>query len=308
MAMSEQVMVREVGLRDGLQRITAPFPTAAKLEWLRAEAAAGVKAFEVCAFVPSKGVSPFADRDEVIAAARALPGIEVSATVLNYRGAEDALAAGIDALNFVISASATHNQRNVRRTAEQSMEEFKKVVALRDSRQEWRRTRLVGCIATAFGCTLEGEIDPGGVLGLARQFLDAGAGEISLADTVGFAAPTQVKALFSDLLAMGGSIAVSAHFHDTRGLGLANVFAALEAGVRSFDGALGGLGGCPFAPGASGNIVTEDLAFLLEACGYRTGIDIEKLVPLREILRQNIPDQELYGAFARAGRRRVLAN
>ncbi len=303
---SDYVCVREVGLRDGLQRVTTPFPTEAKLEWLRTEADAGVPAFEVCSFIPSKGTSPFADRAEVIAAARTVPALEVSATILNYRGAEDAFAADIDALNFVVSASATHNMRNVRRTPEQSIEEFRKVVELRSSRNEWRRIRLVGCIATSFGCTLEGSVDPRRVLGLAEQYMEAGADEIALADTVGFASPRQVKTLFTDLLAMKGNFQVSAHFHDTRGLGLANAFAALEAGVRRFDASLGGLGGCPFAPGASGNIVTEDLVFMLEACGCHTGVDVERLLPLRDLISGHLPDEVLHGAIARAGPCRLL--
>ena len=303
---SDYVCVREVGLRDGLQRITVPFPTEAKIEWLRIEAAAGISSIEVCSFASSKVMPQFADRAEVIAAARAIPALEVCATILNYRRAEEAFTADVDALNFVISASDTHNMQNVRRTPEQSMDEFKQVVALRSSRDQWRRIKLAGCIATAFGCTLEGSVDPRRVLSIAEQYIEAGADEVALADTVGFASPKHVKTLFTDLLALTGSLQVSAHIHDTRGLGLANVYAALEVGVRRFDGSLGGLGGCPFAPGASGNIVTEDLVFMLEGCGFETGVDVEKLLPLRDLISRHLPDEDLHGAFARAGPCRVL--
>jgi hydroxymethylglutaryl-CoA lyase len=204
-------------------------------------------------------------------------------------------------LGHVVSASEGHSQSNLRRSVDEAMQDFRAIAELRKSRPEWQETRLGACVATAFGCTIDGRVDPDQVIRLAEQYVEFGADELMLADTVGFGDPAAVKRLFSRLRQHVGDVPLSAHFHDTRGLGLANVVAALDAGVRRFDSSLAGLGGCPFAPGATGNIVTEDLVFMLESMGLSTGIDIERLVRVRGILNRELPDEPLHGAIAAAG-------
>jgi hydroxymethylglutaryl-CoA lyase len=200
----------------------------------------------------------------------------------------------------VLSASKSHNLSNVRRSTDESLLDFKRIVDLRDSHEEWRDVRLAGGISTAFGCTIEGAVSADVVLRLAEKYVDYGADELNVADTVGYANPGQVKELFTRLRSAVGDVPLSAHFHDTRGLGLANSYAAVEAGITTFDACLGGMGGCPFAPGASGNVVTEDLVFMLEAMGLRTGIDLDRLIAVREIIRDALPGEPLYGAIATA--------
>ena len=295
------VMVCEVGPRDGLQMISNVLPAAVKLEWIAAEAAAGIPEIEACSFVPSQVLPQFADADQVAAGALGIPGLRVAALVPNLKGAERALHAGVHKINYVLSASESHNQRNVRRSTAESLDDFGRIVALRNSRTDWRQSELCGGISTAFGCTIEGPISEDAVRALAERYVELGAESLSIADTVGYANPDQVKRMFGRLRQQLGRIQLAGHFHDTRGLGLANVYAALEAGVRSFDASLGGLGGCPWAPGATGNIVTEDLVFLLEGAGLKTGVDLDRLVAAREILRKALPDVALYGAVAKAG-------
>ena len=293
--------VCEVGPRDGLQSISEKMPTAAKLEWIAAEAAAGLPEIEVCSFVPSKILPQFEDAEQVAAAALRLHGLTVTALVPNLRGAERAFRAGVHKVNFVLSASESHNRENVRRSTAESLEDFRRIVELRNSSAEWRIIKLCGGVSTAFGCTIEGAIDEDTVVQLAEQYAEAGADKVSIADTVGYANPAQVKRMFTRLRDRLGTLDLIAHFHDTRGLGLANVYAALEAGVRSFDASLGGMGGCPWAPGATGNIVTEDLVFLLESAGLRTGIDLERLLAVRDVLHAALPAVPLHGAIAKAG-------
>lgn len=282
-------------------------PTEAKLEWIAAESSAGVPEIEVCSFVPPKLLPQFQDAEQVAAAALQHRGLMVTALVPNLRGAERAFQAGAHKVNYVLSASESHNRENVRRSTAESLEDFRRIVELRNSREEWRRIRLCGGVSTAFGCTIEGEIAEDTVVRLAEQYAEAGADKISIADTVGYANPAQVKRMFTRLGERLGEVELTAHFHDTRGLGLANVYAALEADVRSFDASLGGMGGCPWAPGATGNIVTEDLVFLLESVGLRTGIDISRLIAVRKIVRAALPDVPLHGALAKAGLPKGLA-
>jgi len=294
------VTVREVGLRDGLQMIQSFFPTEAKIAWIEAEAAAGVGHIEVCSFVPAKNIPQFADADQVVAAANRVPGLQPSALVPNLKGAERAIAAGVPEIHFVLSASEEHNLRNVRRTTQESLDEYRRVAEL--VRSVPNPPKLGAGIATALGCTISGTVDPRRVIAVAEELIQIGTADLSLADTVGYAHPAQVKALFLDVArAIGGAVPLAAHFHDTRGLGLANVYAAVEAGVRRFDASLAGLGGCPYAPGASGNIVMEDLVFLLESLGLRTGVDLGRLVEVRRIVAENLPGEPLYGAIAKAG-------
>jgi hydroxymethylglutaryl-CoA lyase len=298
--MQRDVIVREVGPRDGLQIVKTFFPTAAKREWISAEAAAGVAEIQVSSFVPVKVIPQFADSAEVVAHALGQPGLTVAALVPNLKGAQRGLEAGVHKLGYVLSASESHNLSNVRRSTAESLEDFRRIVELRDSRPEWREIRICGGISTAFGCTIEGNVAPGVVIRLAEKYVEYGADELNIADTVGYANPAQVKDMFNRLHSSVGPVQLSAHFHDTRGLGLANAYAAVEAGIRALDSSLAGMGGCPFAPGASGNVVTEDLVFMLEAMGLATGIDLDRLIEVRKIIAKALPDEPLHGAISKA--------
>ena len=296
------VEVREVGLRDGLQSVSTFFPSAEKIAWIRAEAACGMPEIEVCSFVPPKLIPQFTDAAEVVAAALAIPGLSVSALTPNLKGALRGFETGVHKLNYVTSVSESHNQSNVRRSTAESVDDFRRIVEAREQHPQASGTRLGAGLSTAWGCSIEGPVDPDATLELARKFVEAGADELAICDTVGYANPTEVKALLERVVAeFGESVAIAAHFHDTRGLGLANVYAALEAGVVRFDATLGGLGGCPYAPNASGNIVMDDLVFLLEGAGLRTGVDLDALVEVREIIARNLPDEKLHGMYALAG-------
>ncbi|MBI3994284.1 MAG: hydroxymethylglutaryl-CoA lyase [Candidatus Lambdaproteobacteria bacterium] len=301
MAPQIDVHIREVGLRDGIQNISTFLPTEAKTAWISAEFAAGVREIEVCSFVPVKLIPQFADAMDVVRHARTLQGLNVSALVPNSKGFERAVEAGVDEADYVISVSESHNKSNVRRTPDESVEDFRRIMAMRNELPPDRRPKVVAGLATAFGCTFEGKIAESAVRRLATALAEAGADELALADTVGFADPAAVRKLFAAVAQDLPGMTLHAHFHDTRGLGLANVVAALEAGVRHFDSSLGGLGGCQFAPGATGNINTEDLAFMLESMGLRTGVDVEKLVGVRGIITRGLPDEALTGSISRAG-------
>ena len=299
--MSERAHVREVGLRDGLQSLAEIMPTEQKIAWLDAEHAAGVREIEVSSFVPPKLLPQLADAEEVIRHAMTLPGLNVSALIPNSRGAERGIALGVPEMNFVLSVSEGHNRSNVRRTTAESIDDFRRVVALCPTAPEERRPRVACGLATAFGCTIEGGVDEDRVRHIAVEVAEAGADAIILADTVGYGQPAAVERVFRRVIADVAPLPVSGHFHDTRGLGLANVLAALNAGARAFDASLGGLGGCPYAPGATGNIVTEDLAFMLEAMGFTTGIDMDRLIAVRELVTRSLPNVVQHGAIAKAG-------
>jgi len=295
------VQVCEVGLRDGLQMFNTPFPTAEKLAWIRSEAAAGVREIEVTSFVPPKLVPQFVDAQEVVENALAIDGLTVVALVPNLKGAERAIQLGVHKLNFVMSVSRTHNLKNVRREREESIADFQRIVELVRSLPAERRPRLVGGLSSALGCGYEGHVPVDEVRRWAVAYAEAGADEVMIADTVGHSDPVHVREAFRVVMADVSPLPVSAHFHDTRGLGLANVAAALECGVRRFDASLAGLGGCQFVPAATGNIVLDDLCFMLDAMGMRTGVDLEKLLAVREIVARNLPGTPLHGALARAG-------
>jgi hydroxymethylglutaryl-CoA lyase len=300
--MGERVRIREVGMRDGLQSVSDIVPTETKLAWLEAEYAAGVREIEVTSFVPAKLLPQLADAEAVVRHALTLPGLVVSALIPNSRGAERGLALGVHEMNFVLSVSEGHNKSNVRRSTEESIEDFRRVVRLCREHAADRRPRINCGLATAFGCTIEGDVDEDRVRRIAGEVAEAGADGIALADTVGYGQPAAIGRVFRKVIADVAPLPVWAHFHDTRGLGLANVLAAYEAGCRGFDASLGGLGGCPYAPGASGNIVLEDTVFMFEAMGCDTGgIDIEKLARPRDILHAALPGAPLYGAIAKAG-------
>ena len=296
------VLVSEVGPRDGLQSITAIMPTAAKKRWIDALAAAGLREIEVGSFVPAKVLPQLADTAEIVAHARGTRGLTVAALVPNARGAEAAIAAGAHKITLPVSVSETHSLRNVKRTHRQMLDEARAIVALLRQVPPAQRPKFEGGLSTAFGCTLEGAVPEERVVALAEALLAAGCDEVGLADTSGYANPTQVKRLTQAVWrAVGHQYLSGIHLHNTRGQGLANVVAALDVGLTTVDASLAGLGGCPFAPGASGNIVTEDLVFLLEAMGLRTGIDIEGLVAARSLLAAALPDEPLYGFIAAAG-------
>jgi len=296
------VSICEVGPRDGLQNTKNFMPSAAKKAWISAEAAAGVHRIEVCSFVPAKLIPQFVDAEEVLAHANAIPGLTPVVLVPNFKGCERALAAGARRLTVPISVSEAHSMSNVRKTTAQAIEDFVRMADLVRSQARAERPQLVGACSTAFGCSLQGAVAEDYVVRVALALREAGADAISLADTVGYANPEQVKRLFRKVRkALGEDFDIEAHFHNTRGLGLANALAAYEVGVRNFDSTLGGLGGCPWAPGASGNVVTEDLVFMFESMGVRTGIDIGKLIDVRNTVFAALPDAELYGHISKAG-------
>ena len=296
------ILVSEVGPRDGLQSIDAVLPTDVKNEWIRAQAAAGFREIEVGSFVPPKLLPQMADTAKVVAAARQLPGLRVAVLVPNLRGAEDAIRAGADKISIPFSVSETHSLKNLRKTHEQMFAEVESIAdRVRDVPAESRPHFEAG-LSTAFGCTLEGAVSEDLVVRSAERLMAAGVAEVGLSDTTGYANPGQVKRLVRRVqAAVGKDHITGVHLHNTRGLGLANALAAIEEGITTIDSSLGGIGGCPFAPGASGNIVTEDLVFMLEAMGLRTGIDIEKLLAVRTILRDALPDEPLYGFIPDAG-------
>ncbi len=299
--LSNNVWVREVGTRDGLQSIDTIFTTDSKIEWIKQEAAAGIPEIEVGSFVPAKLLPQLADTTDVISQTCKINGLRVSALVPNFRGAIDGMGSGVHQLNYVLSVSEAHSQANTRKTVEEAVLDFSRIVSYRKDNPEYHHVLLGAGLATAFGCTIAGQIDEKDVLNTLEALLEFSPDEVVVADTVGFANPAQCRRIFKQVLAMTGSIPVSAHFHDTRGLGLANVAAALDVGVRRFDASLGGLGGCPYAPGASGNVVTEDLVFMLDAMGMDTGISLDKLLLARTFMESNLNGEVTKGAFVHAG-------
>jgi hydroxymethylglutaryl-CoA lyase len=296
------ILISEVGPRDGLQSVNSIMPLADKQRWIAALYAAGLREIEVGSFVKESLVPQMADTGAVVAHALTLPGLTVAVLVPNLRGAEQAVQAGAHKLTIPFSASETHSLKNVRRTHAQMLEEVRNIVALLRALPAERRPRFEAGMSTAFGCTYEGIVPAAKVLQLTEQLMACGVDEVGLSDSVGYANPRQVKELVVAVRAITGDTQFAGlHMHNTRGQGLANVVAGLDVGVTTFDSSLAGLGGCPFAPGATGNIITEDLVFMLEAMGLATGVDLPKLIATREILRAALPDEELYGYTALAG-------
>jgi hydroxymethylglutaryl-CoA lyase len=294
-----RIALREVGLRDGLQ-LTKVFPsTAGKTRWIAAEYAAGVRYFDCGSFLPPQHFPQFADVREIVAFVRARPNAVASVLTLNKRAAHDALESGAPQFDCVVSATESHSRRNVRRSREEALQEVVEICRLRDA-SEHRPVVAVG-ISNALGCSIEGAVDPNEVYRLVERSFEAGADMISIADTVGYAGPRQVAAMIRKTVALSAGRPVGVHLHDTRGLGMANASAALDEGATVIDASLGGLGGCPAAPKATGNIVFEDLAFLCQTKGFKTGIDIEKLIDLRTIQAEEMPGETFYGAIAKAG-------
>lgn len=296
---SHPVTIREVSLRDGLQSLAMTVPTDTKCQWLDAAWQAGMREMEVGSFVPARLLPQMADTADMVAAARRHDGLTVSALVPNLKGAQFALEAGVDVMIMPLSASHAHSLANLRRTPDEVVQEVARIRAERDAGGS--SCLIEGGIGTAFGCTLQGHVSHDEVERLAQALLDAGADFISLADTVGYADPAAVYRLFERIRRAVGERLRGAHFHDTRGLGLANTLAALQTGVRRFDACLAGIGGCPHAPGASGNVTTEDLAFMLESMGCATGINLPALLQARALMEGSLQGQTLHGTLWRAG-------
>jgi hydroxymethylglutaryl-CoA lyase len=293
------ILISEVGPRDGLQSVKATMPTQHKLRWIDALVAAGLREIEVGSFVPARLLPQMADVAEVVRHALTHPGITVMALVPNLRGAEAALASGVHKITLPVSASAAHSQANVRKSPDAMVDELRAITRLR---AETAPHVLVEVgISTAFGCTLQGHVPEDEVIRLAADCAAAGVDEVGLSDTTGMANPAQVRRLFTRLRGEIGTHAGAAHMHNTRGLGLANCLAAYDVGVRTFDASLGGLGGCPYAPGASGNVVTEDLVFMFEAMGVTTGVDLARLFAARIPLQAGLPGEPVYGMTPEAG-------
>lgn len=294
-----QVVVREVGLRDGLQSIQQVLATDRKIEWIRDAYAAGQREIEVGSLVPARLLPQLADTGDLLTFAKTLPGLRVSVLVPNLNGAERAIEMEADVLLVPLSASHAHSLANLRKTPDDVIAEFAKIRAARDAAGS--KTLLEGGVGTAFGCTIQGVVAPSEVLRCMQGLLDAGADRVSIADTVGYAGPAAVRELFEQARRIAGDKFWCGHFHDTRGLALANVYAALETGVARFDATLAGIGGCPHAPGASGNASSEDLAFMLASMGIETGIDITKLLALRAKVAGWLEGESLHGAMWLAG-------
>jgi hydroxymethylglutaryl-CoA lyase len=296
---NEPIVVREVGLRDGLQSIARVLPTENKLEWIRGAYEAGQREIEVGSFVPARLLPQLADTAELVAFAKTLPGLVTSVLVPNLKGAERAIEAQADLMLLPLSASHAHSLANLRKAPDEVVADIARIRAARDA--SGSKCLIEVGMSTAFGCTIQGRVEPEEVLRLLRSVLDAGADRVGLADTVGYADPRMVHDLFERSFVVAGERLACGHFHDTRGLGMANVMAALDTGVTRFDACLAGIGGCPHAPGASGNVATEDLAYLFASMGLHTGLDIDRLLALRAKVAHWLQGETLHGTLWRAG-------
>ena len=294
-----RVILREVGLRDGLQLVKKFPSTQAKQRWVRDEYGAGVRHFEVGSFLPAKTFPQFADVRDIIKTVAELPGAHGIALVLNERGVNEALESRVGEIATVVSATEEHSHANANRSRDAAIANVKRLCDLRDASAH--KPIVHAAISMALGCSIAGDVDPREVIRLVEKCFEAGVDAVGIADTVGYAGPKAVGDLTKAAVKIAGAKPICVHLHDTRGMGIANASAALDSGARILDGSLGGLGGCPFAPGATGNVVFEDLVFLCESKGFATGIDVEKLVAVRAILKSEMPGEQLYGGMARAG-------
>ncbi len=300
--MSDFIEISEVGPRDGLQSIQTIMPLEAKKAWISAEAACGIPEIEVGSFVPARILPQLADTAELVAHALSIKNLAVAVLAPNLKGAENAVKAGVHKVTIPLSASETHSLANVNRTHKQMFDEIAAIAQLIKSLPPSKRPKFEGGISTAFGCTLEGSISQAKIVKIAALLMKAGCDEVGLSDTTGYATPNHVIQLVKAVKKeVGDKNLTGLHLHNTRGLGLANVIVALDHGITTIDASLGGLGGCPFAPGASGNIVTEDLAFMLESMGYKTGVDLQALLNVRALLKDALPNEPLYGFTPQAG-------
>ncbi len=296
------ILISEVGPRDGLQSLSGIMPTEAKKQWITALAKAGIQEIEVGSFVPAKVLPQLADTAEIVAHARSIAGVQVAVLVPNYRGAENAIAAGAHKISIPLSVSETHSLKNVKRSHEQMISEITRIAELVKTIPKADRPHFEVGLSTAFGCSLEGAVSEDLVVRLAEASIAAGCDEVGLSDTTGSGNPAQLKRLLRKVWeAVGRDKLTGVHLHNTRGQGLANVLAAIDMGVETIDSSMGGIGGCPAAPGASGNIVTEDLVFLLESMGLSTGVNFDALCDARRVFSELMPDVELYGFTPLAG-------
>ena len=294
----EAVEIGEVGPRDGLQN-EATVPIEDRIRLIDALSTTGLRRIEAVSFVSPAAIPPMAGASEVMAGITRVPDVSYRALVPNVKGAEFALAAAVDEIEVVVSASETHNQKNVKRSVVESIAAAGELTALAHG----AGTPVEAIVSTAFGCPYEGDVPEVRVAELAARLRDGGADRLSFGDTTGMATPRRVQTLLSALDAVGVSGSeVGLHFHNTRGTGLANVVTAIELGVTRFDASVGGLGGCPYAPGATGNIVTEDLVHMLEDMGIATGVNLDALIACAQ-LAQDIVGRELPGQVMRSGPR-----
>jgi hydroxymethylglutaryl-CoA lyase len=303
--MTEHVIICETGPRDGLQIAKSIMPTAIKTRWIAAIAAAGVPMIEVGSFVPPKLIPQMADTAEITRRAVLLPNVSIMALAPNLRGAQNAYEAGAHRISTPVSVSEGHSRANINKTPAEAIGEVARMVAW--VKAQPRRVPIEAGMSTTFGCSIDGRIPLANILRVATGLAEAGVDEITLADTVGYGNPALIREVVRAVRAEIGDKLVGLHLHDTCGVGIANALAGLDEGIRKFDSSLAGLGGCPSAPGASGNIVTEDLVFMLESMGFSTGIDLPKLLAARTIMHEGIPAEPIHGNLAKAGIPRTFA-
>jgi len=291
----ERVTITEVGPRDGLQNEVATIALKDKIELVDHLSASGLSRIEAASFVSPKAIPQMANAAEVMAGIQRRPAVTYIGLVPNQRGARDAIAAGVDEVSVVVSASESHNRSNVNRSVAESLEAVRDIATLcRDAGVPW-----AGYVATAFGCPYEGAVEPAAVIRVALAYVEAGAYAVALGDTIGVADPAQVYRLVTRVSAEIAPLPVRLHFHDTYGRALANTVAAMQAGAMQFDGSVGGLGGCPYAPGASGNVATEDMVSMLEKMGIKTGVDLGALLEAARFA-ERIVGRRLDGKLMRA--------
>ena len=291
----KKLYIQEVSVRDGFQIEPRFIPTEQKVELINALSRTGLAKIEVTSFTSPKAIPNLADAEAVMQQIDRIDGVLYAVLVPNVRGCERALACGVDEINLFMSASATHNLANLRMTQEQSLSQFEQVVRHIDG-----RVAINASLSTAFGCPFDGAVPDRVVFDLVQRYLDMGINAVSLCDTTGVANPAQVERVCAQVRERWPELVLTAHFHDTRAMGLANVLAALRAGIDRFDASLGGLGGCPFAPGASGNVCTEDMVHMLQAMGYDTGVNLDQLIEISRLLPE-IVGHDVPGQVAKAG-------
>ncbi|HNP65614.1 MAG TPA: hydroxymethylglutaryl-CoA lyase [Woeseiaceae bacterium] len=296
------IRISEVGPRDGLQSIDTIMPTADKCAWIETQFDAGTREIEVGSFVPPRLLPQLADTAEVVAFSRKLKGLVIAVLVPNLKGLQNAVDAGAHKVSIPFSMSESHSLKNVRKTHAQMLEEIGRCVSYLGGVPRERRPTLEVGLSTAFGCTIEGPVPEDRVIRMAEKVIELGVDEVGLSDTTGYGNPAQLKRLTQEIWNhCGRERMTGVHLHNTRGQGLANALMAVELGITTLDASLGGIGGCPYAPGASGNIVTEDLVWMLEAMGLRTGIDVEQLLEVRRQVQASVPNETMYGFLADAG-------
>jgi len=302
------IEIREVGLRDGLQLSKTKLSTDIKIAWCKQQCKSGFKEIEVTSFVPPTILPQFNDAPKIVCEANKIKNLLPSVLVPNLKGALIALDNKSKKINFVLSASEMHNKSNVNATIQKSLSMFNDLVVERNNRGLKNNVQISASIATSFGCSIQGKVEQGTLLDICEKLIVMGANELNIADTVGYANPSQVKEIFKSLFQISGNTPLAAHFHDTRGMGLANVKSAIDQGVKRFDASLGGLGGCPYAPGATGNIATEDCVYMIESMGFDTGVDLIKLLNLRKSLSNWMNKDTLYGNLLNSGLARTFNN